>query len=219
MDDQTPVVDLVEEDIVDAEEGAPLSETAATLQHLEPVIKDLEDFPDRVSEIAHHKHILDHFWNVIEHSCGVIGERNVARLCYLALTSRVLEKPVSVAVKGPSSGGKSFVTGQVLRFFPDSAYHALTAMSDKALAYSDEPLEHRFLVLFEAESLKGDMASYLMRSLLSEGCIRYETVVSSNSGLSSLFIEKPGPTGLLVTTVAASLHPECLAPFLCTTLL
>ena len=104
-------------------------------------------------------------------------------LCYLALTSRVLEQPVSLVVKGPSSGGKSFVIAQVLRFFPDSAYYALTAMSDKALAYSEEDLQHRFLVLYEAESLKSDMAIYLIRSLLSEGCIRYETVVSSNAGL------------------------------------
>ena len=30
------------------------------------------------------------------------------------------------------------------------------------------------LVIYEAAGLTGDWASYLMRSLLSEGCIRYE---------------------------------------------
>ncbi len=49
-------------------------------------------------------------------------------------------------------------------------------MSEHALAYSKEPLAHRFLVLDEAAGLEGDFASYLLRSLLSEGCIRYETV-------------------------------------------
>jgi uridine kinase len=52
----------------------------------------------------------------------------------------VLEKPVSVAVKGPSSGGKTYLVDRFLDFFPDEAYHALTAMSDRALAYSEEPI-------------------------------------------------------------------------------
>ncbi len=40
-------------------------------------------------------------------AAGVAGETKLIRLLYLALTSRRLDKPVSVAVKGPSSGGKS----------------------------------------------------------------------------------------------------------------
>ena len=38
-----------------------------------------------------------------------LGERRAGKLIYLAVTSRLLDRPVSVAVKGPSSGGKSFV--------------------------------------------------------------------------------------------------------------
>jgi hypothetical protein len=208
MDDQTPVVDLAEEYAGDAEEATPPSESSATVQHSEPVIRGLEEYPPPVREIAEDERILDRFAQAVERRGGVVGERDVVRLCYLALTSRVLRNPVSLAVKGPSSGGKSFVTGQVLKFFPTAAYHALSAMSDKALVYSAEPLVHRFLVLFEAEALKSDMASYLIRSLLSEGEIRYETVMTTRDGLMPVLIEKEGPTGLLVTTVATSLHPE-----------
>ena len=50
--------------------------------------------------------------------------------------------PFPIAVKGPSSGGKSFTVKSVLRFFPGEAFRALTAMSDRALAYSTEPLKH-----------------------------------------------------------------------------
>jgi hypothetical protein len=75
----------------------------------------------------------------------------------------------SVAVKGPSSGGKSFVIESTLKFFPPEAYYALTAMSDRALAYSNEPLRHRFLVIYEAAGMASDFATYLIRSLLSEG--------------------------------------------------
>jgi hypothetical protein len=141
-------------------------------------------------------------------SVGLVGERRVAKLVYLAVTSRLLERPVSVAVKGPSSGGKSFTVESVLRFFPGDAFYALTAMSDRALAYSTEPLKHRHLVMYEAAGMASDIASYLVRSLLSEGRLRYETVEKTRDGLVSKFIEREGPTGLIVTTTSLRLHPE-----------
>ena len=49
---------------------------------------------------------------------GVVGERRLAKLLYLAVTSRLLDRPVSVAVKGPSSGGKSFVVESVAEVLP-----------------------------------------------------------------------------------------------------
>jgi transposase-like protein len=52
------------------------------------------------------------------------------------------------------------------------------------------------------------MATYLVRSLLSEGCIRYETVEKTKDGLRPRLIEREGPTGLLVTTTATHLHAE-----------
>jgi hypothetical protein len=56
--------------------------------------------------------------------------------------------------------------------------------------------------------LSGDFASYLVRSLLSEGRVRYETVEKTKDGLKPRLIEREGPTGLLVTTTAVKLHPE-----------
>jgi hypothetical protein len=113
-----------------------------------------------------------------------------------------------VAVKGPSSGGKSYLTERVLGFFPGSAYYALTAMSERALAYSEEPLINRFLVIYEAAGMSGDFQTYLIRSLLSEGRLRYEVVEKTSEGLKPRLIEREGPTGLLVTTTAVKLHPE-----------
>ena len=52
----------------------------------------------------------------------IVGEERNAKILYLAITSRRFAKPVSVAVKGPSSGGKSFLVEWVLRFFPAMAY-------------------------------------------------------------------------------------------------
>jgi urease gamma subunit len=139
---------------------------------------------------------------------GVAGESRVAKLLYLAVTSRFLERPVSVAVKGPSSGGKSYLTERVLGFFPESSYYALTAMSEHALAYSDEPLMHRFLVIYEAAGMNSDFQTYLIRSLLSEGKVRYETVEKTSEGMKPRLIERAGPTGLIITTTLTRLHPE-----------
>ncbi|MCL4296525.1 MAG: hypothetical protein KJ077_12390 [Anaerolineae bacterium] len=139
---------------------------------------------------------------------GLVGEDKNAKLLYLAVTSRLLAKPVNVVVKGPSSGGKSFTVETVLKTFPTSAYHALTAFSERSLAYGQEPLKHRFLVLYEAAGMTGDFGTYIMRSLLSEGCIRYETVLKTENGPQNVLLEREGPTGLIVTTTWASLHPE-----------
>lgn len=158
-------------------------------------------------DLAENPDILSRFAVDLAHM-GVAGETETATLIYLAMVSRLLPKPVSVVVKRPSSGGKSYLTESVLRFFPESAYYALTAMSERALAYSEEPLSHRMLVIFEAAGMSSDFATYLMRSLLSEGRIRYEVVEKTSEGLKPRLIEREGPTGLLVTTTATRLHTE-----------
>ena len=147
------------------------------------------------SELAEAPNILERFAEELARS-GVAGEARIAKLLYLAVTSRLLEKPVSIALKGPSSGGKSHVVERVLSFVPDSAYYALTAMSERTLAYSEEPIKHRFLVIYEAAGMSGEFATYLMRSLLSEGRVRYETVEKTSEGMKPHLIEREGPTGL-----------------------
>src|SRR5215217_796679 len=159
------------------------------------------------SELAKAPNILEKFAAELAQS-GVAGEARTAKLLYLAVTSRLLERPVSIALKGPSSGGKSHVVERVLSFVPGSAYYALTAMSERTLAYSEEPIMHRFLVIYEAAGMSGEFATYLMRSLLSEGRVRYETVEKTSEGIKPRLIEREGPTGLIVTTTAVKLHPE-----------
>jgi hypothetical protein len=161
----------------------------------------------RCERLACSTNILELFYETLRES-GVAGERQTAMILYLALTSRRLDRPVSVAVKGPSSGGKSYLVERVLDYFPEDAFYALTAMSEKVLAYSEEPIKHRFLVLYEAAGMNSDFQSYLIRSLLSEGKLRYETIEKTSQGLTPRTIEREGPTGLIVTTTMDKLHPE-----------
>ncbi len=161
----------------------------------------------KCKKLASREDILEEFAHVLFER-GLAGEKAKAKLIYLALTSRLLDRIVSIGPKGASSAGKSYLILRVLEFFPQSAYYQLTAMSDKALAYSEEPIAHRFLVLYEAAALGGDWVSYFVRSLLSEGRLIYETIEKTSEGLKPRRIEREGPTGLIVTTTAIALHPE-----------
>ncbi len=163
-------------------------------------------------ELASDLHILDRFGVAIG-GCGLVGERATAQLLYLAITSRLFDKPVSVGVKGHSSSGKSFVVQVVCRFFPASAVIEKTAMSQRALVYMQEDFRHRVLILYEVvalrEGVQDDMTSYLVRSLLSEGCIDYSvTVRDPKGGYTTKHIRKEGPTGLIFTTTKPRVHGE-----------
>jgi hypothetical protein len=64
------------------------------------------------------------------------------------------------------------------------------------------------LVVYEASGMEGEMATYLIRTLLSEGRLRYLTLEKTSEGMKPRLIEREGPTGLIVTTTATKLHPE-----------
>jgi len=162
---------------------------------------------EAAEDLIHEPDILARFVFDLRRA-GLVGEDRNAKILYLVITTRVFDRPVSVVVKGPSGGGKSYTVEIVLKFFPPTAYWERTAMSDRALAYSEEDFRHRHLVIYEAAGMTSDIASYLIRSLLSERRIRYELVEKTKDGLRSRVIEKEGPTGLICTTTAAKLHPE-----------
>lgn len=157
--------------------------------------------------IAKNPDILFTFGEAV-HMAGLVGEERNARLLYLALTSRVLNRPVSMAVKGDSSTGKSYTVDSVLKFFPKSAVLCLTSASPKALYYSDDCFSHRFLYLAEAAGMGShdNQLQTALRILLSEGKLVYKTVVPGGGGTQT--ITKEGPTGFLTTTTNHKLYYE-----------
>lgn len=147
---------------------------------------------------------------------GVVGEGNLAATVYLVLTSRLLDQQVSLAVKGHSASGKSFVVQAVVKLVPPEAVVTFTGMSEHALVYSDEEYAHRTIVLYEAEALRetaeaktGDQTAYFLRSLLSEGRLEYPVTVKGADGdFTVRTIVKEGPTNLVLTTTRVQLHGE-----------
>ena len=158
-------------------------------------------------DLAQSSRILDRLQNSLR-AQGLAGEAHATSLVYLAVVSRWLPRPVSVIVKGPSSAGKSYIVGEVLRHVPSTAYYELTSASEKALIYGTEPIAHRMLVIYEAAGIATDFYNYQLRTLLSEGRLRYEVTERRGSGFETRLIEREGPTGLILTTTEVALHPE-----------
>jgi hypothetical protein len=158
-------------------------------------------------ELARHDDILTEFIADLRR-CGVTGESQFAQIIFLVAVTRLFNRISSVAAKGPSAVGKSHVVEQTLRFFPESAFFAMTGMSEHALIYDEEPLAHRIMVIYEATGMESDKLSYIVRSLLSEGKLRYPTVTKDGGELKTIWIVREGPTGLITTTTAVHLHQE-----------
>lgn len=141
---------------------------------------------------------------------GFAGPADIPKLVYLALLTGVLDRPVSLVIKGPSGSGKSFSLNAGLQFVPPSAYERFEGMSEKALVYlKGLDLKHRHLIIGEASGMVEGDGRTLLRQLLSEGRVRYATVQSTDKGLvGSELPVLEGPTGLIMTTTATGLHPE-----------
>jgi hypothetical protein len=139
---------------------------------------------------------------------GLVGERANAELLYLCVLSQITEVPISVVVKGDSSGGKSHLVKTVLEAVPDECHIDLTSMSEKGLIYDARPYAHRTVVLFEVHGEGGEFTTYLIRTLISEGEIRHLTVESTADGPVSREIVKKGPTNFITSTMHPELHAE-----------
>lgn len=140
---------------------------------------------------------------------GFVGSLKTPKLVYLVLTSRLLRRPVSLVLRGLSSAGKSYTVDCVVVFFPKSAYFNRSGMSERALVYSDESFEHRIICIAEAEALAGEgQGAYFLRTLISENRLIYETVEKDGDRFVARLIEKPGPTGVILTTTRLRLDPE-----------
>lgn len=132
---------------------------------------------------------------------GYAGSTEAAELAHVALCSRALERPLGLAIHGPSAAGKTFTVHAAARHHPDDAMHDVSAMSERYLAYADFPTEHRYVSISEASALHTDgVGATIIRELSWNRRLRYGTVVRTEDGPQAKIIERPGPTGLITTS-------------------
>jgi hypothetical protein len=95
----------------------------------------------------------------------IVGESDNAFISYLASTSRLLERPVSVNLYSASASGKSSLVSKVLKFMPEEDIMYFTALSDKSFLYRKEDIKHMIIQIEEISGVKDD---YQLRCIVSE---------------------------------------------------
>ena len=140
---------------------------------------------------------------------GIAGEEINRSMLYMVFTSRKLLKPLSIIVKGDSSGGKSYLIGQALKLFPDEDVKNFTEISAKSLFYMPEnSLANKILVIFERHG--SEASDYSIRSLQSENQLQIAVTIRDplTNELKTTERTVKGPVSFVESTTKLSIHPE-----------
>jgi hypothetical protein len=143
---------------------------------------------------------------------GVAGERELTGTIYLAGTSRLLDKPASMIVQGPSSSGKSHAIDKTSCLFPPEAVIHATQMTPQALFHMKSgELKHKFIVAGERSSLMGEEAAEATRALRemqSAGRLSKLMPVKEDGSIVTARIEQEGPIAYVESTTQSKIFAE-----------
>jgi hypothetical protein len=169
------------------------------------------------STIASSKTLLRDM-ETVAHQLGVVGEGAGVRALYLTFVSRLIDgEAVRLLRLGAPASGKNLVVEKVLEFIPKEAVVQISGASPKALAYfggnDADALKHKIVYIPEAQIMaaKRDVESefaIMLRTLISEGRVVYQTVVVQDGGPpATVTVVKNGPIAAVITT-ARDVDPE-----------
>ncbi|MDR0809690.1 MAG: hypothetical protein LBE86_11305, partial [Gemmobacter sp.] len=142
---------------------------------------------------------------------GVVGEGDNALVGYLAMTSRLLDKPLAVLIQSTSAAGKSTLMDALLSLMPENQRVHYSAMTGQSLFYLGEgDLKHKILAIAEEEGVR--QAAYALKLLQSQGEL---TIASTGKDpqtgkLVTAEYHVSGPVMLCLTTTAIDIDEELL---------
>ena len=139
---------------------------------------------------------------------GVVGERDNLAIAYLSAISRILRRPLAVAILSGAAAGKSSVLEAVLSLVPPEDRIAYSAMTGQSLYYMGATdLQHKVLSIAEEHGVR--RATYALKLLQSEGQLTLATTGNDSSGrLVSHAHTVRGPVALMMTTTSLQLDEE-----------
>jgi hypothetical protein len=142
---------------------------------------------------------------------GIVGEEDNALLIYLCFTSRLLDNPGAIVVRGASSLGKSHLLNRVADFFPGSTKIDAMRMTDASLFNTPEDFfRHKILISGERKHSQGPAAAdstAILRQLLSEKRI---TRLVCGRNHETQEVVRHGPIAYAESTTASSIFAEDL---------
>lgn len=148
-------------------------------------------------------------WLLEQYSqAGIIGERTNAVIVHYAMTSRILDEPISVMCLSPSGTGKSYLFKMVAKCMPEGEVESTTQLSENALYYSGTDLKHKCMII---EDMDGAMtAEYGMRELISNLYLtKRVSVRDPKTGKTTTVVYvTEGPTGFFGSTTKESLYED-----------
>lgn len=142
---------------------------------------------------------------------GVVGEGSNALVGYLAMVSRLLDKPLAVLIQSTSAAGKSTLMDALLSLMPEPDRVHYSAMTGQSLFYLGEgDLRHKILAIAEEEGVR--QAAYALKLLQSQGELTIaSTGKDPQSGkLVTAEYRVEGPVMLCLTTTAIDIDEELL---------
>jgi hypothetical protein len=138
-----------------------------------------------------------------EEEDGLVGEWKNVLVLFIACTSRLLDEPINVLVKGESSSGKNRLVTGVLRLMPKSAVREITNTSERAWNYAKDDFRHRIVYLQERN--ESTAAMHEMRLLISEDkIVRLVAKRINGEWVTKRFVTR-GPVACISTTTKARL--------------
>jgi hypothetical protein len=159
-----------------------------------------------VAEVLRSPRLFVHLLSDIRRA-GLIGESQNALILWIAATSRLREKPLSVLVKGSSSAGKNHLVNSVLQFFPAEKVHEISSMSERSLNFIDgSSLENSILYFYEIGGRNRSM--HPNRILLSEGKLVHWYTRSVGGRRETRKEETGGPVACISTTTEDRLEVD-----------
>lgn len=142
---------------------------------------------------------------------GVVGEGVNALVGYLAMVSRLLDKPLAILIQSTSAAGKSTLMDALLSLMPERERVHYSAMTGQSLFYIGEgDLRHKILAIAEEEGVR--QAAYALKLLQSQGEL---TIASTGKDpatgkLVTSEYRVEGPVMLCLTTTAIDIDEELL---------
>jgi hypothetical protein len=142
---------------------------------------------------------------------GVVGEATNALVGYLAMVSRLLDKPLAILIQSTSAAGKSTLMDALLSLMPEGHRVHYSAMTGQSLFYIGEgDLKHKILAIAEEEGVR--QAAYALKLLQSQGEL---TIASTGKDpatgkLVTSEYRVQGPVMLCLTTTAIDIDEELL---------
>lgn len=165
---------------------------------------------EKARELATDPQLFKNLVQAVE-ELGLVGETQNIGVSLVTLNSRLnpAKETLLAMIGGPPGCGKSEILNKALELYPSNAYFMITSASSKAISGMGEHLKNKALIFAEGYNLEKDSElTEHVRSLQSEGHIKYARQEKVAGKYVTTIDHVSGPMSLVTTTIKDSLEGQ-----------